>query len=258
MLAQENLDACITVAPVEHIAEIGIQVLNARVPCVVEKPLGTSMAEVQKLLDVSRSTNTPNMVSVNRRFMPLLNRAIEWSNNVGTLRYIRATMLRHERSEPDFLRYTAIHAFDTLRYIAGNFARTKIQSLTAATSRWYAVDIEFENGVAGRIDILPTSGVAEEKYELMGDGYRAVAISPFGPERLLRCYRQNGLAVEEIAGASTPEDVIFGFFGEVVELVGAISEGRHPTPSIQEILPSVQACFELADQVERDPAPVRS
>jgi predicted dehydrogenase len=258
MLAQESLDVCITVAPVEFIAEIGIQVLNARVPCVVEKPLGTSTAEVQELLDASRSTNTPNMVSVNRRFMPLLNRAIEWSKSLGALRYVRATMLRHERTETDFLRYTAIHAFDTLRYIAGNFARTKIRSLSAATSRWYAVDIKFENGVAGRIDVLPTSGVAEEKYELMGDGYRAVVVSPFGPQRFSRCYHQNRIALEEIADANTTEDVVFGFYGEVVELVESINHGRRPRPSIQEIFPSVQSCFELADQMERDTAPARS
>jgi predicted dehydrogenase len=254
MLSAEQVDVCISVAPVERIAEIGIKLLQAEVPCVVEKPLGASIAEVRELLEVSRSTNTPNMVSVNRRFMPLLNRAIEWQKKAGALHYVRATMLRHERTEPDFLRFTAIHALDTVRFIAGNFANTEIRPFTGMMPRWYAIDIQFEIGLAGRIDVLPTSGVVEETYELLGEGFRVIVTSPFGPQRMLRCYQQNRLVVEEIAGENTPEDTIFGFYGEVVELVEAISHQRRPKPSIEEIFPSVEACFELADQVESGPS----
>jgi predicted dehydrogenase len=253
MLSAEEVDVCISVAPVELIAEIGIKLLQAKVPCVVEKPLGASIAEVKRLLEVSRSTNTPNMVSVNRRFMPLLNRAIEWQKKAGALRYVRATMLRHQRTEPDFLRFTAIHALDTIRFIVGNFANVEIRPSTAAMSRWYAIDVQFEGGFAGRIDVLPTSGVVEETYELIGDGFRVIVTSPFGPLRMLRCYQHNRLVVEEIAGENTPEDTIFGFYGEVVELVDAISHHRRPKASIEEIFPSVEACFELADQVQRRP-----
>src|SRR5216683_7527563 len=47
MLAKEQLDVCIAVTPVERISEIGIKLLQAKMPCVVEKPLGASMSEVQ-------------------------------------------------------------------------------------------------------------------------------------------------------------------------------------------------------------------
>ena len=65
MLAKEKLDACIAVAPVELIPEVGIRVLHANIACVVEKPLGPTIAQVQRLLEASRTTKTPNMVSVN-------------------------------------------------------------------------------------------------------------------------------------------------------------------------------------------------
>src|SRR5207248_11243394 len=93
MLKKEQLDVCITVAPVELIPEIGIKLLQAKLPCVVEKPLVPTMAGVTKLLEAARPTYAPNMVSVNRRFMPLLNRGIEWAKGAGSLRYVRATML---------------------------------------------------------------------------------------------------------------------------------------------------------------------
>jgi predicted dehydrogenase len=247
MLASEKFDVCIAVVPVQVIAGVGIRLLRAQVPCVVEKPLGPSIADVQRLLEASRATNTPNMVSVNRRFMPLLNRGAEWAKSAGTLRYVRASMLRHERTEPDFLEFTAIHALDTVRFIAGEFASCSIRPLTPGIPRWYAIDIQFESGVLARVDILPTAGMLEESYELIGDGFRALVVSPFGPQRLLRCYQHNRLVLEEAADG-VPEDIVFGFYGEAAELIEAFSRGRRPRPSIEEVFPSVHACFDLANR----------
>jgi predicted dehydrogenase len=255
MLQNEKLDVCIAVVPVESIPSVGIRLLQARVPCVVEKPLGPSLAEVEKLRDAVRATNTINMVSVNRRFMPLLKQGGEWIKGTGPLRYVRATMLRHERTEPDFLGFTAIHALDTVRFIAGDFASTDIRAITPAAPHSYVIDIRFEAGIVGRIDVLPTSGMVEETYELMGNGFRCVLTSPFGPHRFVRCYQQNRLVHEEIAD-NQPEDLIFGFYGEAVELIEAFIQGRRPKPTIEDIFPSVQACFELVQRVESNPATV--
>src|SRR5262249_29450650 len=116
----QKLDAYIAVVPVERISEVGIKLLNTRIPCLVDKPLGSSMQEVTVLVDAARGSVAPNMVSVNRRFMPFLNRAIAWSRVAGPLRYVRCTFTRHARKEPEFLWGTAVHAIDTLRHIAGD------------------------------------------------------------------------------------------------------------------------------------------
>ncbi len=250
MLAKEHLDACIAVTPVQHISEIGIKLLQANIPCVVEKPLGATIAEATQLFEVAQTTNTTNMVSVNRRFMPLLNRGMEWAKAAGVFRYVRCAMLRHARVEQEFLRFTAIHALDTMRFIGGEVRTSEIRTLTPAP-HWYAIDLQFENGVQGRIDVLPTAGIVEETYELAGDGFRTMITSPFGPQRFLRCYQENRLVLEEIAGSETPEDVTQGFYGEASELIQALSLGKRPKPRIQDVFPSVQLCFELADLAEK-------
>jgi len=250
MLAKERLDVCIAVTPVERIAEIGIKLLQAKMPCVVEKPLGNTIGEVRTLLEVARATNTTNMVSVNRRFMPLLVRGMKWAKASGRLRYVRGTMLRHARTEPEFLRQTAIHALDTVRFIAGNVSAFEIRHLQAMPPQWYAIDLQFESGVQGRIDVLPTAGMLEETYELIGDGFRAVITSPFGPQRSLRCYQEDRVVLEEIAGSDTPEDVINDFYGEVVELVRALTSQQRPQPSIEDVFPSVELCFQIANRAE--------
>jgi predicted dehydrogenase len=102
MLSVQQPDACVSVMPMEKIVDVGIKLLERRIPCVIEKPLGTALAEIEKLAQAARATQTPHMVSVNRRFMPYLNEARSWMLKSGPLRYDRANQLRHQRNEENF------------------------------------------------------------------------------------------------------------------------------------------------------------
>lgn len=250
MLTEEKLDACVAVVPVEAIPQVGTQLLNAHIPCVLEKPLGGSLEDVAELLDAARLTLTPNMVSVNRRFMPLLNRAIMWARDNGNLRYVRCTFTRDRRAEPEFLWGTAVHAVDALRHIAGNIEGATIHTLKQVenTAEWHAIDIDFRNGISGRIDVLPTAGVVDETYELFGDGYRVLVTCPFGPQRGIRCFRENRLVVEESA-EGMPEDVLNGCYDETSTFISALTSKQPLHPSVEEVFPSVELCWSLAKQV---------
>ncbi len=253
MFAHHKLDGCIAVVPVERISALGIKLLRLGIPCVVEKPLGSSLEEVKALLEASRETRTPNMVSVNRRFMPFLNHAIEWAGAAGALRYVRCTLTRHARSEPEFLWATAVHAVDAVRHIAGDVADPNLRTLKGpgGDAEWYAIDLRFESGASGRIDILPTAGVLEETYELMGEGFRAIATCPFGPQRGWRGFRENHLLIEENA-EDIPEDVLNGCYDEAAEFVRALAHRQPPRPSIEEVFPSVELCLTMAKTTGRN------
>lgn len=246
MLAREKLDGCIAVVPPERIPDLGIKLLRMGMPCVVEKPLGNSIQEVKSLVDAARETRTPNMVSVNRRFMPLLNRARDWSRSVGTLRYVRATIVRHARSEPDFIWTTAVHAVDALRYVAGNAATARMRILGEGSAGWYGIDLQFEGGISGHIDVLPTAGMMEETYELIGEGFRALVTAPFGLQRGWRGFRDNLLEEEEIASPGMPEDVLNGCYDEAAEFIRSLNCNNAAHPSIEEVFPSVELCLDLA------------
>lgn len=247
MLSQEKLNGCIAVVPPENISELGFKLLNLGIPCVVEKPLGASLAEAQALRDAAVATKTPNMVSVNRRFMPLLNRAIEWTSNAGRLRYVHCTLARHVRQEPEFLWATAVHAVDTLRYIAGQVIAFDLRTLkaTPGATAWYTLDLQFENGISGRVDVLPSAGMVDETYDLFGDGFRASVTCPFGPQLGWRCFREGRLVEDENVSAETPEDVVNGCYDEAAAFIRALRGGA-PKPSIAEIFPSVELCFAMA------------
>ena len=247
MLRQERLDGCIAVVPPENISNLGIKLLTLGIPCVVEKPLGASLAEAQSLRDCAAATRTSNMVSVNRRFMPLLSRAIEWSSRLGRLRYVHCTLARHSREESEFLWATAVHAVDTLRHIAGQVAAFDLRSLTApaGATGWYGLDLRFENGISGRVDVLPTAGMVEETYDLFGDGFRASVTCPFGPQLGWRCFRDGRLVEAETVVAETPEDIVNGCYDEAAAFL-EILKGAIPKPSIADVFPSVELCFTIA------------
>jgi predicted dehydrogenase len=247
MLKQEKLDGCIAVVPPENIAELGIKLLKLGIPCVVEKPLGASLAEAQALRDSAVATKTPNMVSVNRRFMPLLNRAIEWTRNAGRLRYVHCTLARHARQEPEFLWATAIHAVDTLRHIAGQVVAFDLQTLKASSvaTAWYVLDLQFEGGISGRVDVLPTAGMVEETYDLFGEGFRASVTCPFGPQLGRRCFCDGRLIEAENAAVDAPEDIVNGCYDEAATFIEAL-RGGVPKPSIADVFPSVELCFKIA------------
>lgn len=254
MLARHKLDGCIAVVPVEKISQLGIKLLTHAIPSVVEKPLGASIAEGKALLAAAQATNTINMVSVNRRFMPFLNRAMEWTRTAGSLRYLRCLMSRHARCEPEFLWATAVHAIDAMRYIAGQVSEAKIHSLgkRGTGAEWFSIDLRFASGVSGRLDVLPTAGMLEETYELMGEGFRAVVTCPFGPERGLCCFRENRLALSETASENMPEDVLNGCYDEAAEFVRALTRREPARPSIEEVFPSVELSWEMAKQWEEN------
>jgi UDP-N-acetylglucosamine 3-dehydrogenase len=248
LLSREEIDGCIAVVPPERISETGILLLNRHIPCVVEKPLGSVLAEVEALAKRAAESGTPHMVSVNRRFMPFLNRALEWARNAGAIRYVHCTLARHARSEREFIWATAVHAVDTLRYIAGEVKEFECRTMTGGTAGWYAIDLHFQSGVEGRIDVLPTTGMVEEKYDLCGEDFHVSVTCPFGRKRGWLAYRGGALVNEEWASADTPEDILNGCYDETATFIRALRDRSAPKPSIADVAPSVQICMSIADE----------
>ncbi len=249
MLAKEKLDGCISVMPINSIVSTAVMLMELKIPSVIEKPLGTSATEAEQLATVARETGTPHMVSVNRRFIPFLNRAKGWATSIGPIQYLRATQVRDRRSEPDFIWSTGIHVLDAMRNIAGEVMSfdVEVNDRSQLSTFWYGISLRFEHGTRGRMEIVPTAGMVEESYELFGEGYRAQVVGGSGTQRSLKCWRNGQLEVEDYSPESDPEDLRNGSYEEVVEFVDALKTGRQPRPSVHDILPSARICFAIAD-----------
>jgi predicted dehydrogenase len=196
-------------------------------------------------------TNTSNMVSVNRRFMPFLNRALEWARKVGPIQYVHCTMARHARTELEFIWATAVHAVDTLRYINGDVTDVAIRRLNPnhSSNGWYGIDLVFQNGGLGRIDVMPTAGMGEETYDLFGQDFHATVTCPLGRHRGWCAFRNGVVVTEEVAGDGMSEDLVFGFYDEAWALIHLLGTGKKLKPTIADVAPSVELCMLLAEQL---------
>ena len=253
MLKAESVDGCVCVVPMERIVELAVMLLERKIPNVIEKPLGVTPEESERLADAARQTGTPHMVSVNRRFMPYLNRAKTWAKEIGPLQYVRATQIRHDRDETDFIWSTAIHVLDALRHLAGEIIsfETEVHREGGLSTLWYVVSLRFASGTRGRVEILPTAGMVEESYDLFGEGFRARVVAGSGTQRSLQCWRAGQVVFETHSSKTEPEDQRNGAYEEVVEFVRALKTGQRPWPSVEEILPSARICFAIAESVAR-------
>jgi hypothetical protein len=115
------------------------------------------------------------------------------------------------------------------------------------------LDLQFEKGISGRVDVLPSAGMVEETYDLFGEGFRASVTCPFGPQLGWRCFRDGRLVQAENVPANTPEDIVNGCYDEAAAFVKALSAGT-PKPSIAEVFPSVELCFAIARTVNEGAA----
>ncbi len=253
MLAAERVDGCVCVVPMDRIVEMATILLERKIPCVIEKPLGISPEQAEQLARVTRETGTHHMVSVNRRFMPYLNQAKSWTQKIGPLQYVRAMQVRHARDEPDFIWSTSIHVLDALRYLAGEVVafQTEVQRRGTLSALWCSIALRFENGTRGRIEVLPTAGMVEESYELFGEGFRARVVAGSGPQRSLQCWRAGQMELEKHSSNTEHEDLRNGAYEEVVEFVRALKTGNRPWPSVEDVLPSARICFAIAESVSR-------
>lgn len=250
MLDNENLDGCVCIMPMQHIVDVSVKILERHIPCVIEKPLGTSVTDAERLNRIAHESGTPHMVSVNRRFMPYLNQACSWLEQVGPVQYVRATQVRHARNEPDFIWSTAIHVLDALRYAIGEIRDFRVETYSAGNNSglWYVISLQFENDSRGQIEILPTAGMVEESYDFFVEGARARITAGSGTQRTLECWRNGQLILESRASDDEPEDLRNGAYQEVEEFVRALQMGKRPHPEVKDILPSAQICFAIANQ----------
>ena len=245
MLEKEQIDGVVAVMRIEDTSAMAIDLMRRGIPNVVEKPMGATLDEVRAIVDAAEETGTPNMVSVNRRFQPVLRRGVDWVREQETpIRFVRAFILRHNRREEFFVSGTAIHPIDALREIGGDIVDHRAKVLPGPTD-WYHFEFDYASGAAAVLDVLPSEGSVEEGYEIYGENWRVDIRVEASPDPHVMCWKDKELVVDEHPPADEPSYIRIGPYAEMHEFVTALSEGRKPWPSVGEVYPSVELAFTL-------------
>lgn len=182
MIKKEKLDVAYVLVSVEQTLEVATATMEAGIPTLLEKPPGKDVAEARKLCEVADRTGTLNIVAFNRRHSPMIRRMKEL---LGTrpVRMASARMLRYHRYEAEFTMGTAIHAMDTLRYLAGDVEEVVSVKGQASDSKGgtnLICALNYSSGAVGQLTVQTVAGVSHEDYEVHAEDASAFVVMPQG------------------------------------------------------------------------------
>ncbi|MCW2134774.1 Gfo/Idh/MocA family protein [Arthrobacter sp. VKM Ac-2550] len=168
LLASGMVDAVIIANPNAAHVSTAIDALNAGIPSLLEKPLATSLEEVQLLIGAQRNSATPVLVGHHRRHHPAVTaaRAAIANGELGKIVAVNGMWLtrkadtyfdtawRREKGAGIML-INAVHDLDLLRFLCGEII--SVQATVSNTARGFAVEdtagfvLRFENGAVGSL-----------------------------------------------------------------------------------------------------------
>jgi hypothetical protein len=127
-----------------------------------------------------------------------------------------------------FVAGTAVHTINTLEYLFGPIATVSPEEYTDRRGEpFWLVDFEFENGIRGRLDVLPCSGVSTERVQAHGTErsleMRYSLYSPGDRPGRIEVFREGGAPQVLDGDAALPWQVAEGFVGEYLELFSLVA-----------------------------------
>ena len=248
MLDAERPDAAVVVVPIERTVEIALPLLERGLPVLLEKPPGTTVAAVDRLIAVA--DRVPVQVAFNRRFAPLVQLLRRGLEQAGPLQHVHYEMARVERRDPDFS-VTAIHGLDAVRYLAAaDYAEARLRYRELPElGRGVAnvlVDAVLTNGATAHLAFTPVAGVLVERAAAHTHGESFFLHVPMwggvdSPGRLWQ-FRKGQLVADtpgDQRGDGTALFELGGFYRETVAFLDALVAGRAPAPGLRESRQSV-------------------
>ena len=240
MMEETVPEGVIAITPIKITKDVILKLLPNNVPILMEKPPGMNLTEAKEICEAIERTGIWVMISVNRRFLPALTMAKQVLAG-RPMEIIHAKMLRHGRAEPNFFFETAFHAVDVLRLLARDVRDYTVRTRKVAGVICYHVHFIFESGVEGRLDVIPNCGCRSESYEIFGVDYRVQVNATEDVAGNVILWKE-GVIAEKKEIPYKSNFVTNGTYGETVEFLSALQNGRAPLPSPQDIMETVEIC----------------
>lgn len=260
MLDAEKPDAVVVVVPVERTVAVGSLVLERRIPLLLEKPPGETVAEVDRLITAAeKGGHVPHQVAFNRRFAPLVRELRRRIGEAGPLQHLHYEMTRVERRDPDFST-TAIHGLDAVRYLAGcdyaeaRFRYRELPELGPGVAD-ILVDAVMTSGATAHLAFCPVAGVLVERATAHVHGHTLFLHVPMwsgvdSPGRLWH-FAGGKLAADldgDRVGDGTALFELGGFYRETVAFLEAVAAGCTPSPGLRESRQSVEIAEHIRER----------
>lgn len=256
MLRREKPDAVAVIVSEAASAQVGLDVITAGIPMLIEKPPGRFSADTERLAQEAEARSVPCQVAFNRRYIPAL---IELKARIpGGIQLITYEMIRCDRRDRNFSD-TAIHGIDAVRFLADadyqtvRFSYTELPAFGEGVCN-ISMECELTSGAKARLDICPMSGATLER------------ASVHMKDRLLKAYLpvwggwDSPGHIDDFRNGGNPEVIGFsdhdvyvsnGFYAENEAFFDALIAGHRPQPAISSAVNTmlVKECIDRRQKI---------
>ena len=181
LIADQSVEAVISVVPPSLNRDIAEICALERKPLLIEKPLAMNSREAARIVSVMKAARVPLTVGQTLRYNPVIRSLKARLPDMGRLysftanqRLEPSTLLWHDERDTagaGVMIHTAVHVFDALRFITG----LAVKRVMAATYRCHSrnledlvtVLVEMDTGVAGIVDISKVGHARSGRYEFI-------------------------------------------------------------------------------------------
>ena len=250
MLDSESIDAVCLNAPITSIFALGTAILDRGLPLQCEKPPGLTVTEIDQLIAKAQSGEVIHQVAFNRRFTPLI---VELKRQLTemTIHHIHYELDRVGRTKDEFSS-TAVHAIDTVRFLAGcdyKMIRFHYQELPGVGENVdvynTVMDCLMTNGGTATVYISPVTGVNIERatiHTLHQSFFLSCNNGPDAPGRLQ--HYERGQLVDDINAirftGSREDYILNGFYAEDAAFFDAVRSKKQPVHGFASCRQSVE------------------
>lgn len=255
MIDKEKPDAVYVIMPPQHMYEIVMNCLRAKLHVFIEKPPGLTAYQTRSYARVAKENDVIGMVGFNRRYIPVVTQAKSWVEERGGRIVMAVSSFYKGDTNPsyydgqiDAIGCDAIHSVDFLRFATDGDAES-VASLVSAygadePDAWQAL-VRFDNGASGVLHTFWNCGGRQHLFELHAVGASAY-IDPDGRTTLKA---EKGNVIEELDSKGTGDRdemyLSYGHLAQAQHFIDCILEGREPSSSFE----SAVGTMDLVDAI---------
>lgn len=242
MVECERPDAIINCVSFDHIYDVTRQLLPYKIPLLIEKPAGTSVRELQDLINLQQKYQTIVQVALNRRHYSVFDKALtdmgggqnlqlinlEWSENPHK---VKVTKNYSDEQVAKLLYGNTIHGIDLLNWISGGilnhqvFVRKQpdfLWNMTLAGTTNHGVPFNFSSTWANIVPWRLVLHSKRKRYE-------------FAPLESCRVFSDGRIEPEWLTPSEEDQKFKAGFYIQAKEFIRSIETNQS--------IHSLMSCF---------------
>ncbi len=247
MLDKEDVDAVYILMPPHHLFDIVIYALQKKINVFIEKPPAITTFQLESFIREAKKNNVIGMTGFNRRYIPIINKAKGMVEAKGKVNQVVVTFYKHASAvyyngAVDVIGCDAIHAVDTVRYLAGDSEIEEVYSIPAryeddVDNAWNAV-MKFKNGVTGVLLTNWNVGGRAHTFEIHTPGCSAF-IDADTKAKILMDEKEEVLDTKEVSG-SDQFYKYYGFYDQSRHFIDCVKNGATPSSGFEDALKTMK------------------